>query len=237
MIFTVISVQNASVMRSPQHRHRVLAGLTRSRLLAVLRQADDPVGVRELAETVGLHPNSVREQLDQLVDAGLVARGIAPPAGRGRPGLRYVAAPGDGDPDSNAYRELARVLADQLALQLEAAAVAVAAGERWGRAMAVDVAHTPTAAAAAERLVMLLDEAGFAPERPSALGDPIRLRHCPFGSLARDHQDVVCGVHLGLMRGALRELGAPLDAIRLEPFVTPDLCVAHLGPRATSADG
>jgi hypothetical protein len=33
------------------------------------------------------------------------------------------------------------------------------------------------------------------------------------------------------MRGALEELGSPLDAVRLEPFVEPDLCLAHLGPR------
>jgi predicted ArsR family transcriptional regulator len=224
-------------MASLQHRHRVLAGLTRSRLLAVLRQADGPLGVRELTETVGLHPNSVREQLDQLVDAGLVARSIAPPAGRGRPGLRYVVESKDGDPDPNAYRELARVLADELARQPEPAATATGAGERWGRTMVANVAPTPTATEAVDRLVMLLDDAGFAPERPAGTGDPIRLRHCPFGPLAREHPAVVCGVHLGLMRGALRELGAPLDAIRLEPFVAPDLCIAHLGPRETAADG
>jgi predicted ArsR family transcriptional regulator len=147
-------------MASTHQRHRVLAGLTRSRLLAVLRQADGPVGVRELAETVGLHPNSVREQLDQLVDAGLVSRSIAPPAGRGRPGLRYVAAPDQGDPDPNAYRELAGVLADQLALQPDPVAAATDAGERWGRTMAADVTLTLAAADAVDRVVKLLDEAG-----------------------------------------------------------------------------
>lgn len=224
-------------MASPQHRHRVLAGLTRSRLLAVLRQADGPAGVRELAETVGLHPNSVREQLDQLVDAGLVARSVAQPAGRGRPGLRYIAEAEDGDPEPSAYRELARVLTDQLALQPDPVAAATDVGERWGRTMAADVPPTPTATDAVDRLVMLLDHAGFAPERPAGAGDPIRLRHCPFGPLAREHQDVVCGVHLGLMRGALRELGEMVDGVRLEPFVTPDLCVAHLDPHEDSADG
>jgi hypothetical protein len=32
------------------------------------------------------------------------------------------------------------------------------------------------------------------------------------------------------MRGALSELGASSTATRLEPFVRPDLCVAHLAP-------
>ena len=57
-------------MTSPQHRHRVRR-VHSLEILAALRQADGPVRVRELAEAVGLHPNSVREQLDQLVDAGL----------------------------------------------------------------------------------------------------------------------------------------------------------------------
>jgi predicted ArsR family transcriptional regulator len=224
-------------MVSPPLRRRVLAGLTRSRLLAVLRQADGPVGVRELAETVGLHPNSVREQLDQLVDVGLASRSIAPPAGRGRLALQYVAAPEDGDSDPNAYRELARVLADQLALQPDPVAAATDAGQRWGRTMAAGVAPTPTATDAVDRLVTLLDAPGFAPKRLIAAGDSIRLRHCPFGPLVQEHQAVVCDVHLGLMRGALRQLGAPLDAVRLEPFVAPDLCVAHLGPREASTGG
>ena len=41
---------------------------------------------------------------------------------------------------------------------------------------------------------------------------------------------MICGVHLGLMRGALEALGAPLEATRLEPFVAPHLCLAHLTP-------
>lgn len=224
-------------MASQQRRHRVLAGLTRTRLLTVLRQANGPVGVRELAQTVGLHPNSVRNQLDQLVDAGLVIRSVAAPVGRGRPGLRYVAGPAADDPDPGAYRELAQVLADALIRRPGAAAAAVTAGERWGRTMAADGVPAPTEHEALDRLVELLDDAGFAPQRPAGPGEPIQLRHCPFEPLARERSDVVCGAHLGLMRGALRELGAPFDAVRLEPFVAPDLCVAHLGPSGTAADG
>ena len=54
------------------------------------------------------------------------------------------------------------------------------------------------------------------------------MRPCPFLELAREHQDVICPIHLGLMRGALAELGARTRATKLEPFVRPDLCVARL---------
>ncbi len=54
------------------------------------------------------------------------------------------------------------------------------------------------------------------------------MRPCPFLELARRHPEVVCRIHLGLMRGALAELGATTRAGGLESFVRDDLCVARL---------
>ena len=56
----------------------------------------------------------------------------------------------------------------------------------------------------------------------------ILLHHCPFREVAESNQRVVCAVHLGMLKGALAEMGAPLQATRLEPFVKPTLCIAHL---------
>src|SRR5664279_996073 len=95
-------------MGSPQQRHRVLAGISRSRLLTVLGRSVRPMGVRELAEAVDLHPNTVRQHLDQLVEAGLAVRDTAPSVGRGRPALRYAAEPGsdEQDPAAVSYTHL-----------------------------------------------------------------------------------------------------------------------------------
>lgn len=218
-------------MISSQQRHRILAGTTRSQLLATLRRTGRPVGVRELAVAHGLHPNSVREQLAVLVVAGLVVREVAPPAGRGRPSLRYRAKVAGDASDEPDYRALAGVLADQLARLPDATVASLNAGVRWGRSMIAGRPGATVETDAVDRLVELLDEVGFAPEAPTLPGGPIRLHHCPFESLARERGNVVCGVHLGLMRGALAELGAPIDAVGLDPFVRPDLCIAHLGAR------
>lgn len=218
-----MTVQHAT---AEQQRHRVLAGVSRSRLLLILREAHGPMDIGELAAAVGLHPNTAREHLDQLVTAGLVLRETATPIGRGRPGLRYsIAAAAATDDDARAFRALAGVLAAELASRVDADVAARVAGERWGATMA---RHAPSSADtpdAVDALVRILGDAGFGPDRD---GFSIRL-HCPFGSLAREHGDVVCNVHLGLMSGALRELGAPHGALSLEPFVEPHLCVAHLG--------
>ena len=216
---------------SEQRQHRVLAGISRSRLLAVLRRSGRPMAIRELAAAVELHPNTAREHLDQLVEAGLATCHRAAPAGRGRPGLRYAAERVSAEADPYAYRALAGVLAAELAGRDDAAEAAMRAGERWGAQAASRTASASPVDRAVERLVDMLDSLGFAPERAAAGETSIRLRRCPFGPLARERSEVVCNVHLGLMRGALKELDAPLAAVSLEPFVEPDLCLAHLGAR------
>src|SRR5450759_5608109 len=135
-------------MGSPQQRHRVLAGISRARLLTVLERSARPMGVRELADAVYLHPNTVRQHLDQLVEAGLAVRDAAPPIGRGRPALRYAAEPGSDEQDPVAYRALAGVLVEQVALLPDGVGVARTAGEPWGRALepeATDSAPTTDA--------------------------------------------------------------------------------------------
>ncbi|MFC8422671.1 ArsR family transcriptional regulator, partial [Streptomyces sp. NPDC057236] len=59
-------------------------------------------------------------------------------------------------------------------------------------------------------------------------GRRLRLHHCPFREVAERRPDIVCAIHLGLMRGTVETLRAPLTAESLEPFVTPHVCVATL---------
>ena len=84
---------------------------------------------------------------------------------------------------------------------------------------------------AVDRLVGVLDGLGFAPERRTSDGNQqVGLRHCPFLELAETGGSVVCLIHLGLMRGALETWAAPVSVDRLDPFVEPDLCLAHITP-------
>ena len=71
----------------------------------------------------------------------------------------------------------------------------------------------------------MLRRTGFAPEKGA--DGLILLRHCPFGPLAREHTDVVCGAHLGLIQGTLDRV-SPGSRAELIPFAEPGICVTRL---------
>jgi predicted ArsR family transcriptional regulator len=211
-------------------RHAVLADPTRRALLRVLAEAGGPLGVRELASLVGIHANSAREQLHRLEQAGMVRSLVAAPVGRGRPVHLFELRP---DPDAEPFRALAGSLASELAQLPSAAGVARAAGERWGQAAVRERDEAVAVDRHLERLAGLLDDAGFAPDAPAPDDVEIRLRACPFLPLEGHQLAVVCRVHLGFVRGALRAIGSDRDAVAIEPFVQPGLCVARLSAPRT----
>lgn len=208
-------------------------GDSRTRVLAALRAGRAPVGVRAIAAQVGLHANTVRFHLDALVELGLAERAAEDRDLPGRPQILYSATMDAARTGRRSYRLLAEILSSLVFARLKRPKDAgVEAGEAWGRLL-ID---RPTSvgridvATATRQLVAALDEIGFAPEAAAA-GSEIWLHHCPFREAAEAYGDVVCAVHLGLMRGMLSELGAPVEAERLDPFVEPNLCIARMSTR------
>ncbi|MGD9986184.1 helix-turn-helix domain-containing protein [Pseudonocardia sp.] len=209
--------------------HGALAVPSRVLLLDLLRAAPGPLDVRELAGASGLHVTTVRFHLGVLCDAGFARKDVAHATRPGRPRAVYTATHGGG-PDP--YTALAAALAGTLA---PTPAGRRARAERAGRAMAAAHAPAPgtppaTGAEALARIVALFTELGFEPD-VDAGARRIRLHRCPYREVAVAHPDVVCGLHLGLLRGLLDDCGAPLRAADLQPFVEPGLCVAILEDR------
>ena len=227
-----------ALSRTAGGRHRLLAAESRRAVLDLLRRSGDELDAAQVAASVGRHVTTVRQHLDALVDGGVVSRRIEQRTVRGRPRVLYSATsrrePDDGD------GLMAMVLATHLSHGDDPAGQAEQAGRDWGRALtaragdasgspAPEGPTVPDVGAAAERIVALFDEIGFEPQaHATAAGTVIDLNRCPFAHLAQAHPEIACSVHLGLMRGALENLGAPVRAHRLEPFVTPTLCRAHL---------
>ncbi len=198
------------------------------------------MSIAAIADVLGVHPNTVRFHLDSLVGDGQVEHVELDRKGPGRPPLMFRAVRQMDRGGTRHYRLLAEVLATAFAAEPDAGAKAVAAGRAWGQKLESSLEAVPAGPASAEEaidhLVNMLDELGFAPERRTADGEQqVGLRHCPFLELAENRTAVVCPVHLGLMQGAMDAWGAPVSVDRLEAFVEPDLCVAHLAsqPAAT----
>lgn len=225
-------------------------GASRAALLAHLRAHGAAMSVAELAAEVGLHANTVRAHLDVLTREGKVERTTERRASRGRPRELYSAT---GAPErEESFAQLAAVLAAQLE-HLGGRSPAIEAGKRWAQweglgaskpkdsrgepiggttepsSASSDVPGDAGAAgpvsAPVQEVTAVLRRTGFAPEL--AADGTILLRNCPFLEVAREHTDVVCGAHLGLIQGTLDRV-SPGTGAELIPFAVPGACVTRL---------
>lgn len=215
----------------PAQTHLALASRRRRRLLELLRAGEAPRDAQELAAATGLHVTTVRFHLDLLRRAGLVDSHSQLRGTRGRPRTVYTAV---NHAEAGGYPALTRLLAAHLADTPEARAVrAEQAGMDWAAEFTAETDRSSQVDAyeAARTVTRLFAELGFDPELVGEEEDrQIRLHACPFRDAARANPEVVCSVHLGLLRGTLTRLGAPPTTAKLLPFVEPELCLAHLRP-------
>jgi len=204
------------------------------RILELVQQAEAPLDARELATRVGLHVNTVRSHLHLLAEAGLVSATREARTRPGRPRGLYKATTAEplDAPALASYRLLAQILASSLAgTERDPSARAEEAGRAWGAHLVgrpapfTSISKNETI----DEVVRLHEEYGFRPElRRAKNGQELVLKRCPFQEVATSYQAVICPIHLGLIRGALAELGTGIEADSLEPFAEPGACVGHL---------
>jgi predicted ArsR family transcriptional regulator len=226
------------------NRSRTHLSSARARILEVLIDQPEPCTVRALSALTRQHPNTIRQHLDALVHDRLAVRTRAPAQGRGRPAWLYGATPALGsETGAREYAGLASALAAHISrTSAQPRADAVEAGRIWGRELvrrslgtmaaaasdgpAPGPALRPRAVATRRKVVTLLQELGFAPS-PDARVGIVKLGRCPLLEAAQRYPEVVCGVHLGVVRGALNELGADADGTErttLQAFSEPGAC-------------
>jgi predicted ArsR family transcriptional regulator len=216
-------------------------GRSRTDVLDMLRAAEGPLGVREVAERTGLHPNTARFHLEALTGAGLAVRETEDRETPGRPRIGYRAV-ADAPPGRRRYRLLSEMLTSLITGTMpEPRRAAEDAGREWGAYLTEQPPpyQKLSAQEAVGKLTAIMDELGFSPQAEAGDGAGqyrLRLRQCPFREVAQQHQDVICSLHLGLMRGALGQMRAPLTADRLDPFVEPSLCVTRLTERENQGE-
>lgn len=229
----------------PSASHRLqTTGASRAAILDALRRADGPLTVQELADSLSLHGNTVRFHLARLAKDGRVREERVGPSGPGRPKLAYTAVEEQPAPATKAvaqhdsYQLLAQILAGYLAsISDHPSQDAVAAGLEWGRHLTERPAPFSSISAeqAFDKVTTIMDTLGFETERGEGELPMLQVHHCPFRTVASQRPDVACSVHLGLMRGALAEMGAPLLATELKVSHSAAPCLALF--RSTGPDG
>jgi predicted ArsR family transcriptional regulator len=179
---------------------KALGDNTRYAIYLELARAPAPLATAQIADTLGLHPNTVRPHLDRMREVGLLDVISDAQGAVGRPQHRYslaADAPALGF-EPPAFPVLARML-----LRL-AASAAVPAGEavEAGREQGAAAAATRTASTCAEALTQELAALGFDPA--SVVDDDnatIAFTRCPFRELAEANPELVCSLHRGLVEG------------------------------------
>jgi predicted ArsR family transcriptional regulator len=209
----------------------------RRALYTYILQKPEPVGREEAAQAVGISRVLAAFHLDKLVEEGLLDVEYRRISGR--------SGPGAGRP-AKLYRPSGRqvqvalperrydLAADLLAQAIEAPGrdparaldkVARGFGETLGVQARRYLGRRPSVSRLLETACEVLREQGFEPIRTEG---EIRLRNCPFDTLAKDHTQLVCGMNLALAKGLLAGLQAEGVDVRLDP--QPGTCCIALDP-------
>lgn len=187
--------------------HKALGDPTRYAIFQELAESSQPLSVRELADALDLHPNTVRPHLEQMRDVELVEVEPVHRGTVGRPEHRYSIAPGA--PSAGLDPPSHTLLAALLATLAEASGVgrdeAVAAGRTWGE----EARRRTPSRECAKRVRAELDRLGFEPA--SAQQGPcldVAFQHCPFKELAEAYPELVCSLHRGIIEGVVGDEGS-----------------------------
>ena len=202
----------------------------------------EPVSRDQAAQAVGIGRPLAAFHLDRLVQEGLLEAsyrrlGDRSGPGAGRPSKLYRRAATEVSVSLRRRATTSSSRACSPALWPSATAPARRStgrpatwGWRWAERCATCADPAPAAPRLREAALGILEDRGY---EPFAGDGAVRLRNCPFHSLAAEHPELVCGMNLALIRGLVRGIGTEVGVeARLEP--APDLCCVALRDRASA---
>jgi predicted ArsR family transcriptional regulator len=211
---------------------KALGDSTRYAIYLELAAAPRPLATADVADALGLHPNTVRPHLERLRDVGLLDVTTEVRTGVGRP--QHLYSPAAGAPSFGlqppSFPMLARLLLRLASRAGASGDEAIELGREQGR---LDAETRADAASCLEALVAQLDAVGF---DPVVSGDDdsdvavVAFAHCPFRELAEAHPELVCSLHRGMVEGLVDAFGSDeVDEFHSLVHRTP--CQVTLVPR------
>lgn len=203
----------------PKDTGKTSVGITaaRARVLDRLRSRVEPWGIPELAETLDLHRNTVREHLTALTEDGLAEYIEVRSPGPGRPARHYKATALGSGVD---YLEMSIAMAQAVSDLPNSAEFVRRTGEAWGRRLSEQL----TASHPNQGITGWMDELGFSASR---IGEnEIKLSSCPVLAAARQNPQVICGIHAEVVRALMRPESGEVN-VDLFPWALPTGCLVR----------
>jgi predicted ArsR family transcriptional regulator len=199
---------------------KALGDNTRYAIYLELARSPFALSTAEIAESLDLHPNTVRPHLERMREVGLLVVDADSRGTVGRPQHRWNLAPEAPSLglEPSAIRGLAGLLAAVAAGAGASQHLLAEAGRVQGRAAGANRAAAGVQSCL-EALVDELADLGFDP----AVADDgsvttVGFTHCPFRDLAEAYPDVVCQLHRGIVEGVIQ--GVPNAEVMVEAFAT-----------------
>lgn len=212
---------------------KALGDNTRYAIYLEVARSARPLSTSEVAETLGLHPNTVRPHLERMREVGLLEVEIDARGQVGRPQHRYslaADAPSLGL-EPPAFPLLARLLAAVAASAGASAEDAVGAGRSRGRDAGRAAGRADDAPACIAALTRDLEALGF---DPAAVDDgeatTIAFTHCPYRELAEAFPEYVCQLHRGMVEGFVDAVGSA-DVVSFHTLADREPCQVTVAAR------
>jgi predicted ArsR family transcriptional regulator len=199
---------------------KALGDNTRYAIYLELARSSVPLSTMEVADSLDLHPNTVRPHLERMREVGLLEVEVDSQGTVGRPHHRWslaAEAPSLGL-EPSAFRLLAGLLASVAAVAGVDQELVAGVGRAEGRTAGSARAAAGTQSCL-EALVDELADLGFDP----AVGDDghtttIAFTRCPFRELAGAFPELVCHLHRGIVEGLVE--GVPNSEVVVAAFAT-----------------
>ncbi|HSH61812.1 MAG TPA: helix-turn-helix domain-containing protein [Acidimicrobiales bacterium] len=211
---------------------KALGDNTRYAIYLELARAELPRSTSEIAETLDLHPNTVRPHLERMREVGLLHVEADNQGTVGRPQHRYslaAVAPSLGlEPASSPL--LAGLLANVAAACEPASDDVAGAGRDHGRHVAM-IRTEQGQRGCVQAVNAEMVDLGFDPvQSGDARTTTIAFTQCPFLSLAQAFPELVCHLHRGMIEGMAEVLG-DARVTRFATLADRDPCQADLAVR------
>lgn len=168
--------------------------------------------VSRVAELFEIHANVARHHLDRLVDDDyLRTTKVSPASGAGRPAKGYQSTNKTIDVHfPSARRDLLNELLIRLIAEVDhpnISTVARTVGRQYGMELAAEIGDTEDDGygSAVIAVATAMTGVGFG-IAPSPDGTGLLTSHCPFGSTAQSHPQVVCSLDQGLVDGLMESI-------------------------------